>query len=181
MRRQLTITPAGLAVPSYVTNGNHDPLVQGNEDPNAAFEDVATSCLKILASTIAPTNPGVPDPSVLLDSAPAAATLVPPDPLRRLRRASRRSRRSTARTARTTRTASTSSTRPRRRASNDSASYYAWDPPQAPGFRFISIDTVSEGGQTAEGVGCGSANGNIDDPQWQWLVDELDAAPPPTS
>ena len=61
-------------------------------------------------------------------------------------------------------------------ASNDSASYYAWDPPEAPGFRFINVDTVSEGGQTAEGAGCGSANGNIDDPQWQWLVDELDAA-----
>ena len=36
-------------------------------------------------------------------------------------------------------------------ASNGSASYYAWDPPQAPGFRFISIDTNSEGGQTSKG------------------------------
>jgi hypothetical protein len=66
-------------------------------------------------------------------------------------------------------------------ASNGTASYYAWDPPQAPGFRFINIDTVSGGGQTAEGVPggaslCGSADGNIDDPQFQWLQSELDAA-----
>ena len=31
-RAQLPFTPAGLNVPSYVTNGNHDGLVQGNED-----------------------------------------------------------------------------------------------------------------------------------------------------
>jgi hypothetical protein len=171
----LAITPAGTAVPSYVTNGNHEGLVQGNEDPNAAFEDISTGCLKMLASTIAPASPGVPDPSVLLDPLPSAATLVPPDPLRRY------------------------VSKPQIKAimeengvdnghgydfvpsaeeaaSNDSASYYAWDPPETPGFRFISLDTMSEGGQTAEGVACGSANGNIDDPQWQWLVDELDAA-----
>jgi hypothetical protein len=171
----LAITPEGSAVPTYVTNGNHDPLVQGNEDPNAAFEDVATSCLKILASTIAPTNPGVPDPSVLLDPAPAAATLVPPDPLRRhvskpqIKAIYGEDNVDDAHGFDFVDAAENT-------ASNDSASYYAWDPPEAPGFRFINIDTVSEGGQTAEGVACGSANGNIDDPQWQWLVDELDAA-----
>jgi Ca2+-binding RTX toxin-like protein len=42
--------------------------------------------------------------------------------------------------------------------------------------QFISIDTNSEGGQTAEGVAPGSSNGNIDDPQFQWLKAELDAA-----
>ncbi len=31
-------------------------------------------------------------------------------------------------------------------ASNGSASYYAWNPPQTPGVRFIAIDTNSEGG-----------------------------------
>ncbi len=169
--QQLTITPAGLAVPSYVTNGNHDALVQGNEDANAGFEAIATSCLKMLASTVQP-GPGVLDPSVLL-APPSAATLVPPDPLRRY------------------------VSKPQVKAvfsgednghgfdfvdpaqetaSNDSASYYAWDPPEAPGFRFVSIDTNSEGGQTAEGAGCGSANGNIDDPQFQWLKNELNVA-----
>ena len=56
------------------------------------------------------------------------------------------------------------------RLGNGNASYYAWDPPQTPGFRFINIDTNSEGGQTAEGVASGSSNGNIDDPQFQWLT-----------
>ena len=49
-RAQLPFTPAGLDVPSYVTNGNHDGLVQGNEDGNAAFEDIATGCFKALGA-----------------------------------------------------------------------------------------------------------------------------------
>ncbi|MDQ3728123.1 MAG: hypothetical protein M3355_00890, partial [Actinomycetota bacterium] len=56
-------------------------------------------------------------------------------------------------------------------ASRGAASYYAWDPPQAPGTRFISIDTNSEGGVVES-----SSNGNIDDPQFQWLRRELQAA-----
>ena len=175
----LSITTAGFDnpatgtagdLPSYITNGNHDALVQGNEDGNNEFERIATGCLKALATTVQP-SPGALDPSTLLS--PGVAMLVPPDDLRRL------------------------VDRPQIKslysgeddghgfgfvdpaeeaASNDAASYYAWDPPQAAGFRFISIDTNSEGGQTAEGVGAGSANGNIDDPQFQWLKGELDAA-----
>jgi hypothetical protein len=56
-------------------------------------------------------------------------------------------------------------------ASNGGASYYAWDPPEAQGFRFISLDTLSEGGVTSQ-----SSSGNIDDPQFQWLKRELDRA-----
>jgi hypothetical protein len=170
----LTLTPAGLSVPSYVTNGNHDPLVQGNEDPVAAFEAVATSCLKMLASTAAPANPGVPDPSVLL-APPAASTLVPPDPARRY--VSKPQIKAIYGASNRDNDHGFDFVDPAQdTASNGTASYYAWDPPEAPGFRFINIDTVSEGGQTAEGVGCGSANGNIDDPQFQWLKGELDAA-----
>ena len=40
-----------------------------------------------------------------------------------------------------------------------------------PHVRFIVLDTLSEGGMVAA-----SADGNIDDPQWQWLEKELDAA-----
>jgi hypothetical protein len=47
-------------------------------------------------------------------------------------------------------------------ASNGSASYYAFT---ARGIRFISMDTVAEGG---------GANGNLDNPQYEWLEDELD-------
>ncbi len=54
-------------------------------------------------------------------------------------------------------------------ASNGTAGYYSWNP--EPGVRFISLDTVSEAGVIGP-----SANGNIDDPQFQWLTSELDAA-----
>jgi hypothetical protein len=62
--------------------------------------------------------------------------------------------------------------------SDGAASYYAWDPPQAPGLRFISVDTDSVGGVPGPfgPQPTGSANGSIDDPQFQWLKDELDAA-----
>ena len=43
---QQSFTAAGLNVPSYVAFGNHDALVQGNAAANAAFEAVATGCLK---------------------------------------------------------------------------------------------------------------------------------------
>jgi hypothetical protein len=171
--QEIVITPEGLDVPSYVTNGNHDVLVQGNEDANEQFEDIATGCLKVLASTTTP-GPGILDPTVLLAPA-AAATLVPPDPERRyaskpqVKQIYGEHGRDNAHGFDFVDSAEEA-------ASNGSASYYAWDPPEAPGFRFISIDTNSEGGQTAEGVGCGSASGNIDDPQFQWLKGELDTA-----
>ena len=172
-----TFTPAGLAVPSYWSNGNHDILVQGNEDANQAFEDIATACFKAMGTTLQmpPTPPGSdssPDPNLLL-APTSAGMLVPPDPDRRF------------------------VNRPQIKkilegednahgfafidpaeetASKGNASYYAWDPPQTPGFRFINIDTNSEGGQTAEGVGSGSSDGNIDDPHFQWLKGELETA-----
>ncbi len=71
--------------------------------------------------------------------------------------------------SRRTITASPTST-PRRTSRRDySASYYAWD--ARPGMRFISLDTVSDGGVVEQ-----SSNGNIDDPQWLWLERELDRA-----
>ena len=179
--QQISFTPEGLDVPFYVTNGNHDVLVQGNEDANVAFEDIATGCFKALATTNDPTQPpdGLdgPDPNPLLSPA-NVGMLVPPDPDRRF------------------------VSKPQIKevygetdegpgdddhgfayvdpaelaASRGSASYYAWDPEQTPGLRFISMDTNSEGGQTAEGVAAGSSNGNIDDPQFQWLKRELTAA-----
>jgi uncharacterized repeat protein (TIGR01451 family) len=192
--QQLTITPAGSSVPTYVTNGNHDPLVQGNEDPVEEFENIATGCIKALTTSATP-GPGVidPDPSFLL--APGVTTLVPPDPKRRY--VSKPQIRSILGANGKDNAHGygfvpieelRASCRPvppqtqcddARARLEGSASYYAWDPPEAPGFRFISIDTMSEGGQTAEGApppGCGSANGNIDDPQFQWLRGELQAA-----
>ena len=51
-------------------------------------------------------------------------------------------------------------------ASAGSASYYAWTPKK--GLRFVSLDTVSEGTGAK-----GGAEGNLDDPQYQWLRGEL--------
>jgi hypothetical protein len=179
--QQLSFSPEGLAVPFYITNGNHDVLVQGNEDANAAFEDIALGCFKALGTTATPPEGGGggpdPDPNLLLFPA-SGAMLIPPDPQRQF------------------------VSKPQIKgiygssiegdddhgfgyvdpaenaASNGSASYYAWDPPQTPGFRFVSIDTNSEGGVTAEGAPglSGSSNGNIDDPQFKWLESELKAA-----
>jgi hypothetical protein len=166
----LQITPVGLDVPSYFAKGNHDTLVQGNEDGNAAFEDIALGCFKAIGTTLVP-PPNQPDPNLLL-SPLSAGMIVPPDPMRR-----------TVSKAQVKAIFSANHVddghgfglvdHDEELASNGSASYYAWNPPQAPGFRFIALDTNSEGGQTAEGVGSGSADGNIDDPQFQWLKGQL--------
>jgi metallophosphoesterase (TIGR03767 family) len=165
----ITMTPQGLSVPFYITNGNHDVLVQGNEDANAAFEDIATGCFKALGSTIDPAA-GQPDPNTLL--APlAVGMLVPPDPQRQF-----------VDKAQIKQIYGESAEgdddhgfafvdQAENQASAGAASYYAWNPPEAPGFRFISVDTNSEGGVVEQ-----SSSGNIDDPQYDWLRRELDAA-----
>jgi uncharacterized repeat protein (TIGR01451 family) len=182
----LSITPVGLDnpntgapgdLPSYVTNGNHDVLVQGNEDAVQEFERIAVGCEKILASTAQP-SPGILDPNILLQP-PSQTMTVARDPDRRF--VSRPQIRAIFSGEDNDHgfgfvdpVEAAASTHPV--VGQSAASYYAWDPPETPGFRFISIDTNSEGGQTAEGVACGSSNGNIDDPQFQWLDRELQAA-----
>ena len=185
--QQIAFAPEGLDTPFYVTNGNHDVLVQGNEDANAAFEDIATGCFKALGTTNDPTMPpdGIdgPDPTPLL-SAATVGMLVPPDPDRYF-----------VSKPQIKELYGVTDEGPgdddhgfayvddnENTASRGSASYYAWDPEQTPGMRFVSIDTNSEGGQTAESfvpgqpATPGSSNGNIDDPQFQWLKRELTAA-----
>ena len=179
--QQLVLQPAGLDVPFYITNGNHDVLVQGNEDANRAFEDIATGCFKALGTTNDPTTPpdGLdgPDPSPLLSPA-NVGMLVPPDPRRQFvsKPQIKQLYGATDEGPGDDDHGFAYVSEAENQASNGSASYYAWDPEQAPGFRFVSIDTNSEGGQTAEGVAPGSSNGNIDDPQFQWLRRELERA-----
>jgi hypothetical protein len=167
--QQITLTPAGLAVPFYLTNGNHDVLVQGNEDANAAFEDIATGCFKALGTTIDPAA-GEPDPNTLLFPL-AAGMLVPPDPQRQFVDKPQIKQIYGASADGDDDHGFSLVDAAQNEASNGSASYYAWNPPETPGFRFISIDTNSEGGVVEQ-----SSSGNIDDPQFEWLRTELDAA-----
>jgi hypothetical protein len=178
--QSLTLDPEGLAVPFYITNGNHDMLVQGNEDANQAFEDIATGCFKALATTNDPTEqppPPDPDPNHLLSPADVGM-LVPPDPRRQFvsKPQIKQVYGATAEGPGDDDHGFAFVDPAENAASNGAASYYAWDPAQTPGMRFISIDTNSEGGQTAEGVAPGSSDGNLDDPQFQWLKRELRAA-----
>jgi metallophosphoesterase (TIGR03767 family) len=171
--QSLTFTPVGLRnngapVPSYVSNGNHDGLVQGNEDAIRAFEDIATGCFKVAASTAAlPIGPEDPDPNQLFS--PAGGFAVRPDePGRRF--VDRRELKAIYSSgiqadghgfdfvpaAENT-------------ASGGSATY--WERELKPGIVFVSIDTVSDGGVVEE-----SSQGNIDNPQWEWLQGVLDRA-----
>jgi uncharacterized repeat protein (TIGR01451 family) len=165
-RAQLPFQAAGLNVPSYVTNGNHDGLVQGNQEGNTAFEDIATGCFKALGTTASVTGL---DPNALL--APSSAfMLVPPDPLRRFID-KRQIKSEYAANGQSNAHGYEFVDEDENINSNFSASYYSWDPPEAPGFRYISIDTLSEGGITEQ-----SSSGNVDDPQFQWLERELEFA-----
>lgn len=159
-RAQASFTAAGSDAPTYVTNGNHDSLAQGNAWANAVYETIAVGCAK-------PMNflPGQPSPS-FISSSPQNSVDVPHDPARRyVDKAESKALHDTVGgqadahgyayvdPAEDT-------------ASNGAASYYAFSP--KPGLRLISIDTVSEGGTIGD-----SSNGNIDDPQFQWLAGEL--------
>jgi hypothetical protein len=184
--QQIVIDPEGLKVPFYITNGNHDVLVQGNEDANQALEDIATGCFKALGSTNDPTSPAPPDgpdPNPLL-SPLSVGMLVPPDPRRQfVSKVQIKEIYGATDEGEGDDDHGFAHVDPtENEESRFSASYYAWDPPQTPGMRFISIDTNSEGGQTAESFvpgqpsTPGSSNGNLDDPQFQWLKRELTAA-----
>ncbi|HEX8206967.1 MAG TPA: hypothetical protein VF587_12980 [Solirubrobacteraceae bacterium] len=183
-RAQQPFEATGLKVPTYIANGNHDGLVQGNEDANREFERIATGCIKpVLATTDAPL-PSQPSPSFLFS--PGPVTFVPPDnpgtdlnepgrayvdkvELKKIYGAGRQDDDHGFAYV----------DKAELEASNQAASYYAWD--ARPGMRFIALDTLSEGGVIGEDPTHaspvnGSSNGNIDDPQFKWLERELEAA-----
>jgi uncharacterized repeat protein (TIGR01451 family) len=175
--QMLSLTPAGLDVPSYWVNGNHDVLVQGNEDATKAFEDIAMGCFKALGTTIDPASfSDGPDPNALLFPT-AEGMLVPPDPLRRF--VSKQQIKAVIGANNLDNRHGFNFVDPaQNQGSNYSASYYAWNPPQTPGVRFIAIDTNSEGGILGpfEPQPTGSSDGNLDHPQFLWLRDELNKA-----
>ena len=141
--------------------------------PQLAFETVAIGCRKVVQSTSSLPfgTDESPNPNFLLN-------LVDLDRRCRSRRTVRRQFVDRAplkqglllRAASPTTTASPTWTRLRTRRRPDRRIYYARDL-KAPGIRFISLDTVSQGGTVQD-----SADGNVDDPQFQWLEGELNRA-----
>jgi Ca2+-binding RTX toxin-like protein len=171
--QSLTFTPVGLRnngapVPTYVSNGNHDGLVQGNEDAIKLFEDIATGCFKLAGSTSDPPVPTEdPDPNQLFSPGPGFAVR-PDEPGRRfvdrveLKRIYSSGTQEDGHGFDFVDPAELA-------ASGRSATYWARE--LKPGIVFVSIDTVSDGGVVEE-----SSQGNIDNPQWLWLEGVLDGA-----
>ena len=180
-RAQQAFTAAGLDVPSYIAFGNHDALVQGNAAANAAFEQVATGCLKPMGPVSNPENASallasLLNPANLLASfltSPQNTILVPGDPNRRF--VSKKQFKDLFKAGSQGDghgfdfIDSTQET-----ASKGAAGYYAWSP--KPGMRFISLDTVAEAGTILTPSGKSTSDGNIDDPQFKWLRGQLQAA-----
>jgi metallophosphoesterase (TIGR03767 family) len=174
-RAQQAFSAAGVSVPSYVVFGNHDGLVQGNQAANAAIEQIATGCVKPMAPT-----PNQSDLAGVLGSLtpqnllamlatdPGNLALVPPDPRRQF--VSKAQYKQVFLSGAQADGHGFAYIDPAElAASRGAAGYYSWSP--VPGFRFIGLDTVSEGG-----IAGPSADGNVDDPQFQWLRSQLEAA-----
>lgn len=161
---QRPFVPTGLRngstpVPSYVTNGNHDGAVQGYVSATQSADALATGCFKPYV------NSPMVNSSVGTVFASGTGFAVPPDPRRRfvgraeLKRIYAGGTQADAHGFARVDPAQDA-------ASGGTASYYAWSPKK--GMRFIALDTVSEGSGAS-----GGAEGNVDDPQYQWLRGEL--------
>jgi metallophosphoesterase (TIGR03767 family) len=158
-RAQQPFDTPGLDRPSYVAFGNHDGTVQGNLHALQALDDVARGCLKPLAAT------GVEGLGALLTS-PLRTIVVPPDPGRGF--ADRPTYKALHATGHQADAHGFSYVDDAElRASRGQAAYYAFSP--KPGIRMIALNTVAEGDAL-------NSNGNLDDPQFQWLRRELAAA-----
>ncbi len=180
-KAQQAFTAAGLDVPSYVAFGNHDALVQGNAAANAAFEQVATGCLKPIGPVPNPENAAALleslfDPVALLGtllSSPQNLVLVPGDPNRRF--VSKKQYKDIFKAGSQADGHGFDFIDPAQEtASKGAAGYYSWSP--TPGMRFIAVDTVAEAGTILTPSGASTSDGNIDDPQFKWLRGQLEAA-----
>ncbi len=180
-RAQQAFTAEGVDVPSYVAFGNHDALVQGNAAANAAFETVATGCLKPIGPVSNPENLGglltsLFNPANLLASlltSPQNTIVVPGDPQRRF--VSKKQYKDVFRAGSQLDGHGFDLIDPAQEtASKGAAGYYSWSP--EPGMRFIAVDTVAEAGTILTPTGKSTSDGNIDDPQFKWLRAQLEAA-----
>ena len=171
-RAQEPFQAAGLDVPSYVVLGNHDALAQGNQKAIQPFEQVGLGCLKPLVPVADLTEvANVLDPSYLaglLNTDPEQLMFVPPDPARQyVDRAQYKQRFDTGAQGDAHGFGFVDPNEDTD--SGGAATYYAFT--AKPGIRMIGLETNCDGG-----VAGPSANGNVDDPQFQWLRGELEAA-----
>ena len=164
-RAQEQFDAVGVEVPTYVVFGNHDMLAQGTVASNNGFEEIGTGCVKPLA---APPDFPAPTPGGVASLLPSGAMIVPPDPARQYV--------DKAQFKRIFMNGSQADgfgfgfvDGDEEAASGGAAGYYAFN--AAPGVRFLVLDTPAEGGLLAD-----LAAGNIDDPQFQWIEQELRAA-----
>jgi metallophosphoesterase (TIGR03767 family) len=164
-RAQVPFRAAGLDVPWLIARGNHDGLLQGNAPASTdLFRAIAVSCTKIFPS-------GAIDPArfagqgedavfrqfndpAFIATLLASARPVPPDPDRRI--ISKAEYRDVIGGH-----GFGSTSRRELQASRGTASYYSL---RRSGIRFISLDTVAEGG---------GSTGNLDHPQYRWLRRQL--------
>ena len=186
-RAQDPFEAQGLRVPSYVAFGNHDGLYQGTVQaapgivtPGLTWEQTAVDCLKPvypLSNQDALGNVLSPDSLVaLLASDPSKLMRVPPDPRRQFVNhpqfkniflgGSQQDGHGFGYVDRA-----------ELQASEGFAAYYSFAPKA--GLRYVVLDTLSEGAvgpSSTPPVPATGADGNIDDPQFQWLRRELRAA-----
>jgi 3',5'-cyclic AMP phosphodiesterase CpdA len=180
-RAQQAFAASGVGVPSYVAFGNHDALVQGNAAANAAFELVATGCLKPVGPVSNPENAAgllgsLLNPTRLLASlltSPNNTVLVPGDPKRQF--VSKKQYKDIFKAGTQADGHGFDFVEPAQEAaSKGAAGYYSWSP--TPGMRFIAVDTVAEAGTILTPTGKSTSDGNIDNPQFTWLRGQLEAA-----
>lgn len=180
-KAQEAFTASGVTVPSYVAFGNHDALVQGNAAANAAFEQVATGCLKPMGPVPNPENApallsALFNPASLLSTLltnPKNLILVPGDPKRQF--VSKKQYKDIFKGgSQEDGHGFDFVDAAQESGSKGAAGYYAWSP--TPGMRFVSLDTVAEAGTIVTPTGNFTSDGNIDDPQYKWLKGQLEAA-----
>ena len=145
-------------LPWYGIFGNHDGLVQGNQNRNAAFDALATGCVKVKELPAgADTSPaGLRAALIAAAADPSLTTTVPQDPRRHLLLKREYIQQHFVTTGTPVGHGFT--------ADNIAGGqgYYAFHP--RPGVRFVVLDSVSD---------AGGDGGNLDQEQFTWLDGQL--------
>ncbi|HYH58125.1 MAG TPA: metallophosphoesterase [Thermoleophilaceae bacterium] len=165
-RAQQPFKAAGLKMPWFTARGNHDGLLQGTVIANGLLRAIVVGCQKVFPSeeldpekydNLEDLFADIGNPEVVA-ALLAGAEFVPPDPDRR---------NIPPKEYKAEHAGGDNShgygfvKKSENKKSNGSAAYYAFT---RDGIRFIALDSVAEGG---------GETGNIDNPQYQWLVKEL--------